>query len=193
MTSSLKGKILISMPGMVDSTFADSLVFLCAHSDEGAMGLIINKPMPGLNFMELADRLDLTNTSEETRMRLEQTPILMGGPVDQHRGFVLHSSDYQGGDGSLAVTPAFHLTATLDILQDMAEARGPSGWSSALVMRAGRRVNWKTRFCTMAGFIATVMPTCCLHPTGHKNTGARWTNSVWTPACSRWMRDMGKG
>lgn len=102
------------------------------------MGLIINKPMPGLNFMELADRLDLAKVTADTMIRLEQTAILSGGPVEQHRGFVLHSADYQGDDTSLDVTPGFRLTATVDILQDMALARGPqrsllalgySGWS----------------------------------------------------------------
>jgi putative transcriptional regulator len=138
MTLSLKGKLLISMPGMSESTFHDSVVFLCAHSAEGAMGLIINKPMPGLNFMELADRLDLSKTSPQVMQKLEHTPILMGGPVDQHRGFVLHSDDYAKDDATLDVMDGFKLTATVDILQDMARNRGPqqrilalgyAGWS----------------------------------------------------------------
>ncbi len=138
MFTSLKAKLLISMPGMTDTTFNESVVFLCAHSEEGAMGLIINKPMAGLNFMELADRLDFSKTTPELRARLEQMPILMGGPVEQHRGFVLHGADYGRDEGSLDVAPGFKLTATVDILQDMARARGPgqsvlalgyAGWS----------------------------------------------------------------
>lgn len=138
MFTSLKGKLLISMPGMTETTFHESVVFLCAHSQEGAMGMIINKPMPGLNFMELADRLDMSKTTHEMRQKLQQTQILMGGPVEQHRGFVLHSDDYMQADGSLVVSPGFRLTATLDILQDMARGKGPaqsvmalgySGWS----------------------------------------------------------------
>lgn len=102
------------------------------------MGIIINKPMPGLNFMELADHLDMSRTTQDVMQRLEQTPILMGGPVEQHRGFVLHSHDYAQDDGSLDVDTDFKLTATIDILQDMALGRGPlqrvialgySGWS----------------------------------------------------------------
>ncbi len=136
--TSLKGKLLIAMPSMEDSTFGRSVVFLCAHSAEGAMGLIINKPMPGLNFMELADRLDFSKTTEDVREQLEQTPILMGGPVEQHRGFVLHSPEYVNGEHSLDVVPEFKLTATVDVLQDMAMGQGPlqkvlalgySGWS----------------------------------------------------------------
>jgi putative transcriptional regulator len=138
MMTSLKGKLLIAMPSMEDSTFSRSVVFLCAHSPEGAMGLIINKPMPGLNFMELADRLDFSQTTETLRDQLEQTPILMGGPVEQHRGFVLHSPDYANDDNSLDVMSDYKLTATIDILQDMAKGQGPvqrvlalgySGWS----------------------------------------------------------------
>lgn len=138
MTTSLKGKLLIAMPGMEDSLFSRSVVFLCAHAPEGAMGLIINKPMPVFNFMELADRLDLTNATADTLQQLEQTAILSGGPVEQHRGFVLHSDDYTGDETSLEVVPGIKLTATVDILQDMVLARGPertllalgySGWS----------------------------------------------------------------
>jgi putative transcriptional regulator len=138
MFTSLKGKLLISMPGMTETTFHESVVFLCAHSEEGAMGLIINKPMPGLNFMELADHIDLSKTSDEAMQELEQVPILMGGPVDQHRGFVLHSEDYGKDEGTLDVLDGFKLTATVTILQDMARNRGPlqrvlalgyAGWS----------------------------------------------------------------
>jgi putative transcriptional regulator len=139
MTTSLKGKLLIAMPGMVDTTFAESVVFLCAHGPDGAMGIIINKPMAGLNFMELADKLDMSKTSEVTRDHLEQTPVLMGGPVEQHRGFVLHSDDYTEVESSLDVMEGYKLTASLDILQDMALGRGPgrsllalgySGWTA---------------------------------------------------------------
>jgi putative transcriptional regulator len=138
MMTSLKGKILIAMPGLEDTTFSRSVVFLCAHSDEGAMGLIINKPMPGLNFMEVGDKLDFSQTTDEARAVLEQMPILMGGPVEQHRGFVLHTSDYTVDDATLEVLPEFRLTATVDILQDMAWGKGPArnilalgyaGWS----------------------------------------------------------------
>lgn len=138
MTTSLKGKLLIAMPSMEDSLFSRSVVFLCAHAPEGAMGLIINKPMPGLNFMELADRLDLADATADTLLQLEERAILSGGPVEQHRGFVLHSADYAGDETSLEVVPGVKLTATVDILQDMALAKGPertllalgySGWS----------------------------------------------------------------
>jgi putative transcriptional regulator len=151
MTTSLKGKLLIAMPGMADTTFADSVVFVCSHSSDGALGLIINKPMPGLNFMELAEKLDMSKTNDDVRAQLEEMPILMGGPVDQHRGFVLHSSDYAAGEGSLAVMEGFKLTATMDVLQDMAKGTGPtqtvlalgySGWSPGQLENEILRNGW---------------------------------------------------
>jgi putative transcriptional regulator len=138
MATNLTGKLLIAMPSMMDSTFGESVVFLCAHSAEGAMGLIINKPMPGLNFLELADQLDLSKVPEHMQEKLQQTPLLMGGPVEQHRGFVLHSPDYKLEESSLDVTAGFKLSATTDILQAIAMGKGPlqtvlalgyAGWS----------------------------------------------------------------
>jgi putative transcriptional regulator len=138
MSTNLTGKLLIAMPSMADSTFGESVVFLCAHSAEGAMGLIINKPMPGLNFLELADQIDVSRVPEHMQEKLQQTPLLMGGPVEQHRGFVLHSADYKRESSSLEVTAEFKLSATTDILQAIATGEGPlqtvlalgySGWS----------------------------------------------------------------
>jgi putative transcriptional regulator len=138
METNLTGKILIAMPSLAEPTFAQSVIFLCAHSVDGAMGLIINKPMPGMNFMEIADRLDLSKTPARLAEKLMQMPVLMGGPVEQQRGFVLHSTEYPGGDGSLKVNDHFALTATTDILTDMARGHGPkrcllalgyAGWS----------------------------------------------------------------
>jgi putative transcriptional regulator len=138
MDMNLTGKILIAMPALEEPTFAQSVIFLCAHSHEGAMGLIINKPMANMSFMELADRIDLSKTPSRIAEKLMQMPVLNGGPVEQQRGFVLHSTEYPGGDGSLKVNDHFALTATTDILNDMAHGRGPArcllalgyaGWS----------------------------------------------------------------
>jgi putative transcriptional regulator len=138
MMTSLVGKLLIAMPGMEDTLFSRSVVFLCAHSNEGAMGLIINKPMPGVNFMEVGDKLDFRKTPDRVMQELEHMPILTGGPVEQHRGFVLHSAEYDSGTSTLDILQQFKLSATVDILQDMARGIGPSrrilalgysGWS----------------------------------------------------------------
>lgn len=118
--SFLEGKLLIAMPGMGDDRFAQTVIYMCAHSAKGAMGIVINKPIPGLSFGELMKQLQI-----ETRPELDDFPILYGGPVETGRGFVLHSGDYEGGDSTLSVSDDISLTATLDILRAIAQGRGP--------------------------------------------------------------------
>lgn len=116
----LDGKLLIAMPSMGDPRFARSVIFMCAHSDEGAMGLIVNKPAPDLDFADLLEQLDMKVTDESRQIRVH-----IGGPVEHGRGFVLHSPDYAGSDSTLQVDDAFGMTATLDILEDISQGRGP--------------------------------------------------------------------
>ena len=151
MSHFLQGKILIAMPGLVESTFVGAVVYLCAHTAEGAMGLIINKPMADMNFMELAGRIDLSKTPPDLAEVLTQRPVHLGGPVEQQRGFVLHSGDYDGGEGSVRVNRDFALTATIDILQDMAVGKGPSrallalgysGWSPGQLENEIKHNGW---------------------------------------------------
>ena len=119
--SFLEGKLLIALPGMGDERFEKSVIFMCAHSlDSGAMGLCINRPIDGLNFRELASRLELRTTPATPDF-----PILLGGPMDTGRGFVLHSSDYESNDSTLPITETISLTATLDILRALAAGEGP--------------------------------------------------------------------
>lgn len=125
METSLKGKLLVAMPGLIEPTFHQSVIFMCAHSNEGAMGLIINKPIAGMSFFELADRLDLSGLTDTAREALHTKAVHMGGPVEQQRGFVLHETSYGESDGSLTVNDRYMLTATLDVLQDMARGKGP--------------------------------------------------------------------
>lgn len=130
--SSLEGKLLIAMPGMGDPRFDRSVVFLCSHDDEGAMGLIINKPSAEVTFAALMEQLKLT-----TADRLPEIPIYFGGPVEMGRGFILHSrAEYQNAS-TLAIDEHVGMTATLDILEDIATGQGPehvilalgySGW-----------------------------------------------------------------
>ena len=89
----LEGKLLIAMPGMPDDRFAQTVIYICAHSAKGAMGLVINRPIPGLTFTQLAAQLEIA-----TRPAFADFPILYGGPVETSRGFVLHSGDYDGGE-----------------------------------------------------------------------------------------------
>ena len=131
-SSFLDGQLLIAMPGMGDLRFERAVIFLCAHSAEGAMGLIVNKPAPDLSFADLLAQLKISATID-----LKNAPVHFGGPVEHGRGFVLHTSDYTVEDSSLRVGAHFAMTATLDILQDMARGGGPerallalgySGW-----------------------------------------------------------------
>jgi len=125
--SFLEGKLLIAMPGMSDPRFEKSVIFMCAHSAEGAMGIIVNKPVTGLSFRDLMHKLDLQVTD-----RAPNFPVLYGGPVETGRGFVLHSGDYDSSDATLPVSEDVSLTATIDILRAMGEGRGPESAIFAL-------------------------------------------------------------
>jgi putative transcriptional regulator len=135
--SFLEGKLLIAMPGMADERFTQTVIYICAHSAKGAMGIVINKPIPGLSFAELMKQLQI-----ETRPSVGELPILYGGPVETGRGFVLHSGDYEGCESTLPVSEDISLTATLDILRAIADGRGPrqalfalgyAGWGAGQV------------------------------------------------------------
>ena len=119
-TNNLTGKLLIAMPGMGDPRFEYALVYICAHSGDGAMGLIINKPNPKLAFKTLITQLKIKITDS-----IVDTTIYFGGPVEPMRGFILHSSDYPGGADTLNIDKSFSMTATPDILRDMACGNGP--------------------------------------------------------------------
>jgi putative transcriptional regulator len=118
--SFLEGKLLIAMPGMPDPRFEKSVIFMCSHSAQGAMGLIINKPIDGLSFRELVDKLGIG-----MKVARGDMPILFGGPVQMGRGFVLHSAEYASEETTLPLTPEISLTATVDILRAISEGRGP--------------------------------------------------------------------
>jgi putative transcriptional regulator len=142
----LEGKLLIAMPGMTDPHFEKSVIFMCAHSSEGAMGIMINKPVAGLSFHDLMEKLDL-NVKPDT----PDFPILYGGPVETGRGFVLHSGDYESSEATLPVSEDISLTATLDILRAMADGRGPqhaifalgyAGWTAGQIEDEIRRNGW---------------------------------------------------
>ena len=115
----LTGKLLIAMPAMGDNRFAHSVVFICAHSAEGAMGLIVNKPARGLVFGEILDQLNIKGSA-----RAKLRPVHIGGPVETARGFVLHSPDYTSSLQTMEIS-GFGMTATQDILEDIAADKGP--------------------------------------------------------------------
>lgn len=123
----LDGQFLIAMPSVEESNFTRTVVYLCAHSSDGAMGLIINKPMTNLTFRELLIQLEIVG--EDAPIKLPATAGSMrvhrGGPVETGRGFVLHTSDYHLENSTLPIDEAISLTATLEILKAIAEGRGP--------------------------------------------------------------------
>lgn len=137
----LDGQLLIAMPSMTDKRFHRSVIFMCAHSSDGAMGLIINQRAKNIGFADLLSQLDLLpdTKDEEIEDRLDRMVVHVGGPVDSGRGFVLHSSDYFVRDSTLSIGKDMCLTATMDILRAIASGKGPrqamlalgySGWAA---------------------------------------------------------------
>jgi putative transcriptional regulator len=152
-SSFLDGQMLIAMPGMSDPRFDRSVIFMCAHSDNGAMGIIVNKRAPMISFSELLERLDIM--PQENRIRLpddvQSMLVQFGGPVEPGRGFVLHTSDYFSADTSLPIDERVALTATLDILRAIAGGQGPrrsllalgyAGWAPGQLEDEIQRNGW---------------------------------------------------
>jgi putative transcriptional regulator len=123
----LEGKMLIAMPTMGDDRFARTLIYMCAHSDEGAMGLVVNKIAPAIQFPELLEQLEIPNTlAPKGEGGVSPTvPVLQGGPVEAGRGFVLHSQDYHQDDATLPISENVSMTATVDVLKAIAHGTGP--------------------------------------------------------------------
>jgi len=147
-SADLTGKILIAMPGMSDDRFAHAVVFLCAHSTDGAMGLILNKPTDELSMKDLLEHLSI-----EPGAQMRNLAVHFGGPVEHGRGFVLHDGGYRSEIATLDVRDGFGLTATLDVLEEMAEGRGPdkavlalgyAGWGPDQLEGELARNDWLT-------------------------------------------------
>jgi putative transcriptional regulator len=128
----LAGHLLVATPAIQESCFARSVIYLCAHNKEGAMGIIINQPVANLELREIFDQLDI-----EFDASIRSLPIHFGGPVEAHRGFVLHTADKAGLD-SIIGQDGIAMSASLTVLQQLAGGHGPSqgmlvlgyaGWS----------------------------------------------------------------
>jgi len=115
----LVGQLLIAMPMMEDPRFARSVIYMCAHSADGAMGLVVNKELESLSFSELLEQVGIDGPPSD-----DQILIHFGGPVEASRGFVLHTADYDQG-GTMAVDDDFAFTASIDILREIANGTGP--------------------------------------------------------------------
>jgi putative transcriptional regulator len=117
----LDGKLLVAMPGMGDPRFEKAVILICAHSAEGAMGLMVNRPTRDLTFASLLEQLSIPRAPYGRDIRIHT-----GGPVERGRGFVLHSADYKGGVATMQIEGGYGMTATLDILEALARGDGPS-------------------------------------------------------------------
>ena len=130
----LDGQILVAMPTIEDERFNRSVIYLCAHSSEGAMGIVVNQPAPHIRFSDLLVQLDVIPGEGliELPRHGEIVNVLKGGPVETQRGFVLHSADYFIEDSTLPIHGGICLTATLDILKAIANGSGPESAVLAL-------------------------------------------------------------
>lgn len=130
----LDGRLLVAMPTMADSRFERSVVYVCAHSAEGAMGIVVNQPKPDISFADLLRQLEIIEDSDEIRLpsQVGGMPVYVGGPVETARGFVLHSADWFVESSTLPIDDGICLTATLDILRAIAGGNGPTSALLAL-------------------------------------------------------------
>lgn len=115
----LAGQLLVAMPQMLDERFAKTVIYMCAHTEDGAMGLVVNKVMENIDFPDLLEQLGLSSSPGSDDIKVH-----FGGPVESGRGFVLHSADYVQ-EATMVIDESIAMTATTDILRDIAEGDGP--------------------------------------------------------------------
>ena len=141
----LNGYLLVAMPTIIQSRFEQASVFVCGHDKKGAIGLILNKTLPGIFLPELLKQLNIPVTNETPN-----APLYFGGPVDMSRGFVLHTLDYTSNN-TVVVSETFGVTATVDVLRSIANGKGPeqyhiclgySGWSSGQLEIEVKNHDW---------------------------------------------------
>lgn len=151
--SFLDGQLLVAMPGMTDSRFERSVIYLCAHSADGAMGIIVNQRAEQVTFRELLVQLEVVAKEEAGHLpiRAGAVPVIRGGPVETGRGFVLHSADYFIDTSTLPIDDGISLTATIDILRAIARGDGPyravlalgyAGWSPGQLENEMQHNGW---------------------------------------------------
>jgi putative transcriptional regulator len=130
----LDGQVLVAMPTIQDERFARSVIYVCAHSDEGAMGIVVNQPAQNIKFRDLLVQLEVVPSGDliEVPPQADAVRVLKGGPVETGRGFVLHSADFFIENSTLPIDDGICLTATLDILKAIARGNGPESAVLAL-------------------------------------------------------------
>lgn len=151
----LKGQFLVATPDIGDERFAEAVIYLVAHGEDGAMGLVVNQPMDDMHLSDILAEIDLDGSEDEIRIpeRVLHQNVFKGGPVDSSRGFVLHTSDYFRDGNSFAVDGEVCLTATLDVLRAMVAGKGPDAsllalgyceWSAGQLESELRSNGWLT-------------------------------------------------
>src|SRR6266702_585877 len=149
----LDGQMLIAMPAMRDERFLRSVIYVCAHSSEGAMGIVVNQPAANINFSDLLVQLEVIPAADLIQLppRAGMVKVLKGGPVETGRGFVLHSADFFIENSTLPIDEGICLTATLDILKAIARGDGPAsailalgyaGWSPGQLENEMQQNGW---------------------------------------------------
>lgn len=152
---SLEGQMLIAMPSIGDQRFSRSLIYLCAHSSEGAMGIVVNRRSKSLKFPDLLVQLEVIGQEDAIQLPpgVGDMQVLRGGPVETGRGFVLHSPDYHAESATLSIDRAVSLTATVDILRAIVRGAGPqkailalgyAGWASGQLEEEIQQNGWLT-------------------------------------------------
>ena len=149
----LEGKLLISMPSIAEACFARSVVYICAHSKDGAIGLIVNQAAKSIDFSGLLEQLEIDELDKDTTgdtASLSHT-VHFGGPVETSRGFVLHTPDYFQASSTVQMNDDFSLTSTPDVLKALMEGSGPencivalgyAGWSPGQLENEIRQNGW---------------------------------------------------
>jgi len=143
----LAGRLLVAMPGIEDERFERAVLYMCAHDAEQAMGITVNRPVEGLTVFELLDKLGV-----RSEIKTQTNLVLMGGPVELERGFVLHTDDFNSPDSTVELTGGLGLTATRDVLDAMGSrihhprrailALGYAGWGPGQLEQEVRDNIW---------------------------------------------------
>jgi putative transcriptional regulator len=146
----LCGKLLLAMPSMGDPRFQRAVILICAHDENGAMGLVINNPLANVSFSHLLQQLGIISDIEVDLSAPQQWPVMNGGPVETSRGFILHSSDFKR-TGTVRVDNNFSISGTIDALKECARGRGPkdalfilgyAGWGSGQIEQELQQNAW---------------------------------------------------
>lgn len=145
----LTGKLLLAMPGLGDPRFHHAVIFMCAHDEKGAMGLVINHVQSGFEFKSLLDQLNITSSIQVDASKLS-LPVMAGGPVEGSRGFILHSHDFKQKD-TVPVGESYAITGTIEALREIARGQGPdkllfilgyAGWGPGQLDREIQENSW---------------------------------------------------